>query len=165
MIFIGFSTAHALVLTLSDWRTAELESLLQLYCNVKIVFTFKHYFKKTYGGVKAKLHIFWISALNVGEWQASRPGRFTPDEGTPGAHWVGPIRDGGEGIPARTGIRTPVTILYRLLQCHLQLTVFDTKPAFPWSNVIEFDIEITVKLSSKLCFFWKEIVNQSCRFI
>jgi hypothetical protein len=34
------------------------------------------------------------SALNRGEWSASRPGRFTPRERAPGTHgiggWVGP---------------------------------------------------------------------------
>jgi hypothetical protein len=29
------------------------------------------------------------SALEGGEWSASRPGRFTPREGTPGTHWIG----------------------------------------------------------------------------
>jgi hypothetical protein len=29
------------------------------------------------------------SALDGGEWSASRPGRFTPREGAPGTHWIG----------------------------------------------------------------------------
>jgi hypothetical protein len=29
------------------------------------------------------------SALNEGEWSASRPGRFTPSEIDPGTHWIG----------------------------------------------------------------------------
>jgi hypothetical protein len=29
------------------------------------------------------------SALNGGEWSASRPGRFTPRERAPGTHWIG----------------------------------------------------------------------------
>jgi hypothetical protein len=29
------------------------------------------------------------SALDGGEWSASRPGRFTPKEGVPGTHWIG----------------------------------------------------------------------------
>jgi hypothetical protein len=28
------------------------------------------------------------SALIGGEWLASRPGYFTPEEGAPGAHWI-----------------------------------------------------------------------------
>jgi hypothetical protein len=35
------------------------------------------------------LHAFSTSALNGGEWSASRPGRFTPRERTPGTHWIG----------------------------------------------------------------------------
>jgi hypothetical protein len=29
------------------------------------------------------------SALDGGEWSASRPGRFTPRERVPGTHWIG----------------------------------------------------------------------------
>jgi hypothetical protein len=29
------------------------------------------------------------SALDEGEWSASRPGRFTPRERAPGTHWIG----------------------------------------------------------------------------
>jgi hypothetical protein len=29
------------------------------------------------------------SALDGGEWSASRPGRLTPRERAPGAHWIG----------------------------------------------------------------------------
>jgi hypothetical protein len=29
------------------------------------------------------------SALDGGEWSASRPGRFTPREGAPGTAWIG----------------------------------------------------------------------------
>jgi hypothetical protein len=29
------------------------------------------------------------SALDGGDWSASRPGRFTPRERTPGTHWIG----------------------------------------------------------------------------
>jgi hypothetical protein len=29
-----------------------------------------------------------ISALDGGEWSASRPGRFTPRERAPGTHWI-----------------------------------------------------------------------------
>jgi len=28
-------------------------------------------------------------ALDVGEWSASRPGRFTPRKRAPGIHWAG----------------------------------------------------------------------------
>jgi hypothetical protein len=32
---------------------------------------------------------FLTSALDGGEWSASRPGRFTPRERTPRTHWIG----------------------------------------------------------------------------
>jgi len=44
---------------------------------------------KTYGGVEIQLHAFLTSALDGGEWSASRPGHFTPGETAPGTHWLG----------------------------------------------------------------------------
>jgi hypothetical protein len=44
---------------------------------------------KTYGGVEIQLHPFSTSALDGGEWSASRPCRFTQDELAPGTHWIG----------------------------------------------------------------------------
>jgi hypothetical protein len=38
---------------------------------------------KTYGGVEVLIHVFLTSALDGGEWSASRPCRFTP-----GSHWI-----------------------------------------------------------------------------
>jgi hypothetical protein len=32
---------------------------------------------------------FLTSALDGGEWSASRPYRFTPGERAPGTHWIG----------------------------------------------------------------------------
>jgi hypothetical protein len=47
---------------------------------------------KAYGGVDVQIHILLTSAL-VGEWSASRPGRFTPGERVPGTHWIGGLVD------------------------------------------------------------------------
>jgi hypothetical protein len=44
---------------------------------------------KTYEGVDVKIHIFLTSALAGGEWSALRPSRFTPEEKSPGTHWMG----------------------------------------------------------------------------
>jgi hypothetical protein len=41
-----------------------------------------------------------ISALDGGEWSASRPGRFTPRERAPGAHWIGYLVDSKAGLDA-----------------------------------------------------------------
>jgi hypothetical protein len=44
---------------------------------------------KAYYGVEVSLHAFLTSALDGGEWSASRPGRFTPRDRAPGIHWIG----------------------------------------------------------------------------
>jgi hypothetical protein len=44
---------------------------------------------KAYGGVDVYIHIFLTSALAGGQWWASRPGRFTPEERAPGTRWIG----------------------------------------------------------------------------
>jgi hypothetical protein len=44
---------------------------------------------KTYGGVEVYSTNFLTSALDGGEWSASRPCRFTPRERAPGIHWIG----------------------------------------------------------------------------
>jgi hypothetical protein len=54
---------------------------------------------------------FMTSALDVGEWSASRPGRaLTQGKGTPGTHctggWVGPT--GGLDTEARGKILSPL---------------------------------------------------------
>jgi hypothetical protein len=42
------------------------------------------------GGGRYSSYSFMTSALDGGEWSASRPGRaFTPGESTPGTHWTG----------------------------------------------------------------------------
>jgi hypothetical protein len=42
------------------------------------------------GGRRYSSYSFSTSALDGGEWSASRPGRaFTPGEWTPGTHWTG----------------------------------------------------------------------------
>jgi hypothetical protein len=49
----------------------------------------KHHAVKMYWGVEGHLHTFLASALDGGEWSASRPGRLTPRERAPGTHWIG----------------------------------------------------------------------------
>jgi hypothetical protein len=44
---------------------------------------------KAYVGVDVEIHIFLTSALAGGEWSASRPCCFTPEESAPSTHWIG----------------------------------------------------------------------------
>jgi hypothetical protein len=41
------------------------------------------------GEWRYKLYEFLTSALDGGEWSASRPSHFTPKERTPDTHWIG----------------------------------------------------------------------------
>jgi hypothetical protein len=44
---------------------------------------------KAYRGVEVQIHSYLTSALDGGEWLASRPGHFTPREKGPGIRWMG----------------------------------------------------------------------------
>jgi hypothetical protein len=44
------------------------------------------------------IHIFLTSALVGAQWSASRPGRFTTGERTPGTHWIGGWVDSRAGL-------------------------------------------------------------------
>jgi hypothetical protein len=44
---------------------------------------------KMYGGVDVQIHVFLTSALARGEWLASRPSCFIPEEKASGTHWIG----------------------------------------------------------------------------
>jgi hypothetical protein len=44
---------------------------------------------QTYWGSGGIAPCILTSAIAGGEWSASRPGRFTPTERTPGTHWIG----------------------------------------------------------------------------
>jgi hypothetical protein len=64
---------------------------------------------KAYGAVDVQIHIL-TSALSVGEWLASRPGRLTPGERASGTHWmggwVGP-RTGLDDVEKRKSLTQP----------------------------------------------------------
>jgi hypothetical protein len=66
------------------------------------------------GGVDLEIHMFLTSALARGEWSASHPGRFTPEERAPGTlcigGWVDSRRRGEEKILDPTGTRTPTPL-------------------------------------------------------
>jgi hypothetical protein len=47
------------------------------------LFLTKHYATKTYWGEEVYIHAFLISALDGGEWSASRHGRFTLEKRAP----------------------------------------------------------------------------------
>jgi hypothetical protein len=48
-----------------------------------------HYAMKAYGGSGGIASIVLASALDGGEWSASRPCRFTPTDIGPGTRWIG----------------------------------------------------------------------------
>jgi hypothetical protein len=59
---------------------------------------------KAYGEWMYRSTFFLTSALAGDEWSASRPDRFTPEERTPGTHWIGcwvDPRAGLDGVEKR----------------------------------------------------------------
>jgi hypothetical protein len=54
----------------------------------------------TCGRVEIQLHGFLTSALDGGEWSASRPYRFIPGERATNAHWTGGWADSRVGLDA-----------------------------------------------------------------
>jgi hypothetical protein len=86
----------------------------------------QHYATKPYGGVEVYLH-YLTSALDGGEWPASRPCHFILAERATGTHWTGGCVGPPAGlhsmenrkISCPTGNRTPIVLpadwpLYRL---------------------------------------------------
>jgi hypothetical protein len=53
---------------------------------------------KTYGGADVQIRVFLTSTLVGGEWTASRPGRFTPEERAHDIHSVGGCVDHRNGL-------------------------------------------------------------------
>jgi hypothetical protein len=49
----------------------------------------KHHAMRAYWEWRYSSSHSLTSALDGGEWSASRPGRFTPRERAPGTHWIG----------------------------------------------------------------------------
>jgi hypothetical protein len=64
---------------------------------------------KTYGGVDVHIHIFLTLALVGGEWSASWPQCFAPEERAPCAHWI------GGWVGPRTDMDTVETIKFLTL--------------------------------------------------
>jgi hypothetical protein len=82
-----------LVPVLSQMHPVHIHSTLPPYLSrIKVKLSLcltKHHAMKTYWGVEIQLHALLISALDGGEWSASRPGCFTPRERALGTHWIG----------------------------------------------------------------------------
>jgi hypothetical protein len=85
-------------------HTERFSSGIHIKLNAKVklsvCFLTGHHAIKAYWGAEVLLYAFSTSALDGGEWSASRPGRFTPRERVPGTHWKG----GWEG--PRAGLDT-----------------------------------------------------------
>jgi hypothetical protein len=74
---------------------------------------------KPYGGLDVYIHNFLTSALVGGEWSASRPGRFTSGERTPGTHWIGgwvDLKASLDNLEKRKSLAPPGLELRRLVR-------------------------------------------------
>jgi hypothetical protein len=124
---------------------------------------------KTYGGVDIQTQVSLTSALVVGEWSASHPGRFIPGDKSPGIHWIGSwvapraSLDDVEKILGPTGTQTttprssspqPVAIptelsrLSNLLCCMLKFS-----SGFVYLPFVELDI------STGITFIFRNVVE------
>jgi hypothetical protein len=70
----------------SQNRNATAPSGRELY---NFQFSFQAASPETFGYTLAWFHVLLTSALDGGEWWASRTGRFTPRERAAGIHWIG----------------------------------------------------------------------------
>jgi len=59
-----------------------------------------------WSGVEVQFHSFLTSALDRGEWSASRLCHFISGERTPCTHWIGGLAD------SRAGLKEPITPFY-----------------------------------------------------
>jgi hypothetical protein len=65
---------------------------------------------KVHGGVHVYIHIFLASVLVGGEWSATRPSCFIPEQWTLGIHWLGGWfgpRAGLDGVKNRKFLTLP----------------------------------------------------------
>jgi hypothetical protein len=67
---------------------------------------------------------FLISALDGGEWSASRSGHFIPEKIAPNAHWIGGYMGPRAGLDA---------VEERKI---LPLPEFEARPSSPWPVVL-----------------------------
>jgi hypothetical protein len=77
---------------LNSYRRQTGIELAMVKCKGKVtpvLFLTEHHAMKAYWGWRCSSIHSLTSALDGGEWSASRPCRFTPRERSPGTHWIG----------------------------------------------------------------------------
>jgi hypothetical protein len=89
---------------------------------------------------------FLTSAIDGGEWSAPRPGRFTPVEVAPGAHWVG----GKVGLRGRLDVieERKISVLAgsrTLARCYTEWTIL----AITEDRVVQRKPDVSGKTYSK----------------
>jgi hypothetical protein len=73
-------------------QVVESKGLTLLIKNINLYlcfFNWAPHHEGVLGELKYRPTHYLTSALDRGEWLASRPGRFTPRERDPGTHWIG----------------------------------------------------------------------------
>jgi hypothetical protein len=84
----------------------------------------------------------WPRHQDAGEWSASRSGRFTPEEKSPGTHWTGGWVDPRAGlddvekIPDPTGARTRTSrVVQPVASRYADYTILaPTVVSYPYKN-------------------------------
>jgi hypothetical protein len=73
-------------------------NLTMVWPKVQMSLCLANHLAKENGGGEVQLHAFLTSALDRGEWSASRSGRFTPGERASVTHWIGGWVDPRAGL-------------------------------------------------------------------
>jgi hypothetical protein len=103
---------------------------------------------KTYGGSGDITNAFLTSALDGGEWSASCPGSFTPEENTqfPSVRRTCGLQNrSGEIITAPTGNRTPI------VQAVTQSYKWDYPCSIFWYSAIIIQTPIRIFRNTEIC--------------
>jgi hypothetical protein len=103
--------------------------------------------------VKVYLHTLLTSALDGGEWSASRRGRFTPRRRVPGSHWIGGWVGPSAGLDAvvKRKIPRPRRCMMRNFIIYTLLTYLLTS----WCRTL-FEKLIVIQLVKKYPAFFVE---------
>jgi hypothetical protein len=107
IIVIIVNTPNITVSIISQDVFGEAYNVYEVKVKLSLCLT-KHHAMEAYWELRYSSTHSLISALDGGEWLASRPGRFTPKERAPGTHWIGDwVGRSGHGVEEKNSQSFP----------------------------------------------------------